>query len=384
MSALHALITATGLSQRAVATRIQISPAALCQIVNHDSWPRRNPDVVRSKLTDFLIQNGLDVQAVNDVLNPAITPTAATKTTEDELMLLRKQNLTPAAKKHFSLFSNPFTGDIQSAEELYQSSDVNYVRMAMYQAAKMGGFIAVTGESGSGKTTLRRDLLDRIQRERLPIVTIEPYVIAAEDNDVKGKTLKASHIAEAILAALAPLSGAKRSPEARFRQIHNLLKESSRAGNQHVIIIEEAHSLPIPTLKHLKRFFELEDGYKKLLSIVLIGQNELALKLSEQNLEVREVVQRCEIVTLDPLTQTGLVDYLQHRIKPTGRPLADIISTDGVDAIADRLTAAPARKGQISRSLLYPLAVGNLITGAMNLAADLGVPTVNADIVREV
>ncbi|MFP4733744.1 AAA family ATPase, partial [Pasteurella multocida] len=84
-------------------------------------------------------------------------------------------------------------------------------------------------------------------------------------------------------------------------QLHRVLKDSARAGNQHVLIIEEAHSLPVPTLKHLKRFFELEDGFKKLLSIVLVGQPELKLKLSERNFEVREVVQRCEIVTLEPL-----------------------------------------------------------------------------------
>jgi len=35
-------------------------------------------------------------------------------------------------------------------------------------------------------------------------------------------------------------------------------------------------------------------------------------------------------------------------------------------------------------SLLYPLAVGNLLTASMNLAARLGVPSVNADVVRGV
>jgi type II secretory pathway predicted ATPase ExeA len=34
-------------------------------------------------------------------------------------------------------------------------------------------------------------------------------------------------------------------------------------------------------------------------------------------------------------------------------------------------------------SLLYPLAVANLLAAAMNLAAELGAPTVTADIVKE-
>ncbi|HBU7864623.1 TPA: AAA family ATPase, partial [Escherichia coli] len=108
-------------------------------------------------------------------------------------------------------------------------------------------------------------------------------------------------IAEAIISTIAPLESIKRSQDARFRQLHRVLKDSSQAGFSHVLVIEEAHSLPIPTLKHLKRFFELESGFKKLLSIVLIGQPELADKLSERNMEVREVVQRCEVVELLPL-----------------------------------------------------------------------------------
>lgn len=370
------------ISQRNLAEKLNLSAATINNIVGKNLWPKKpaKSDLI-GKITILLTSIGISKSQLDTAFAIAVQPTTHIK---EEVMLLRKQTLGQQAKRHFNLFSNPFSQDIQSADELYLSPDVNYVRMAMYQTAKQGGFIAVCGESGAGKTTLRRDLLDRIQREKLPIIAIEPYVLATEDNDIKGKTLKAAHIAEAILHALAPLENAKRSPEGRFRQIHKLLQESSRAGNQHVLIIEEAHSLPLPTLKHLKRFFELEDGYKKLLSIVLIGQNELALKLSEQNQEVREVVQRCEIVTLDPLTTTGLTDYLNHRVKSVGRKLGDIIDESGITAIANRLTAAPSRKGQINRSLLYPLAVGNLLTGAMNLAAELGVPTINADVVREV
>lgn len=127
-------------------------------------------------------------------------------------------------------------------------------------------------------------------------MVIEPYVIAMEDNDQKGKTLKAMHIAEAILGYRRGCwKNPKRSSEARFRQLHRVLRDSRRTGRSHVLVIEEAHALPIPTLKHLKRFMELEDGFKKLLGIILIGQPELAMKLSEQSQEAREVVQRCHV-----------------------------------------------------------------------------------------
>lgn len=84
---------------------------------------------------------------------------------------------------------------------------------------------------------------------------------------------------------------------------------------------------PIPTLKHLKRFFELEDGFKKLISIVLIGQPELKLKLSERNTEVREVVQRYEVVELTPL-DAELENYVAFRLAKVGKKLSDIFEED--------------------------------------------------------
>lgn len=391
MSAIKQLLKQHDIAQSSLCKPLGVSTATVNLFVNHGQRPKKNPEQFQSKFIDLLQTKGIAADQIQQALktasstenDQALTLDAATPL-EEQLMLLRKQTLTPAAKKNFKLFKNIFTENIRSSNELFNNSDINYVRESMWQAAKgNSSFIAVVGQSGAGKTTLRRELIDRIEREREPVVVIEPYVLATEDNDIKGKTLKASHIAEAILAALAPSTNAKRSPEARFRQIHNLLKESSRAGHHHVLIIEEAHSLPIPTLKHLKRFIELENGFTPLLSIILIGQDELKVKLAENNQEVREVVQRCEIVTLEPFTQTTLVDYLQHRCKAADRKLSDFIDESGLDAICTKLTRNVGRKNQ-HESLLYPLAVGNLLTGALNIAADLGVPVVTGDLVMEV
>lgn len=371
------LLKTNGISQRKLSEHLGLSTASVNLILNHNQYPKApSKSIINEGISQFLAKHSIDL----DLLEP-LTITEDYNDKEDP-MLLRKQTLTDAARKQFKLFTNPFTSDIRSADELYQSNDTAYVRAAMHHTAKHGGFIAVTGESGAGKTTLKRDLIDRLKRENQSVITIEPYVLAAEDNDIKGKTLKAAHIAEAIFNALSPLEHIKRSPEARFRQVHNVLKESHKAGNSHVLIIEEAHSLPIPTLKHLKRFFELEDGYDKLLGIILIGQNELGLKLSEQNPAIREVVQRCEIVTLEPIAPAELSGYLAKRLsKQTS--LDSIIDESGIDAMVSRLVRTDS-KGRVMQSLLYPLAVGNLMTGAMNMAASLGVPTVTRDIIMNV
>lgn len=392
MSTLKQLLKQHNVAQSSLCKPLGVSTATVNLFVNHGQRPKKNPEQFQSLFIEILEAKGIAADQIQQALKTASNsdndqasdPLDAATPLEEQLMLLRKQTLTPEAKKHFRLFKNIFDEPIRNAAELFNNSDINYVRESMWQAAKgNSSFIAVVGQSGAGKTTLRRELNDRIERERQPTIVIDPYPQGMEDNDIKGKTLKASHIAEAILAALAPNTNAKRSPEARFRQIHNLLKESSRAGNHHVVIIEEAHSLPIPTLKHLKRFIELENGFTSLLSVILVGQDELKIKLAENNPEVREVVQRCEIVTLEPFTQTTLVDYLQHRCKAADRKLSDFIDESGLDAICTKLTRNVGRKNQ-HESLLYPLAVGNLITGAMNVAADLGVPVVTGDLVMEV
>ena len=298
-------------------------------------------------------------------------------------MLMSKQGLFPETKKHFQLMVNPFDG-VRSHEDVFLSSEIRYVREAVYHTARHGGFMAVVGESGSGKSTLRRDLIDRIGRENRAVIIMEPYVLGMEDNDKTGKTLKALHIAEAIKAAVAPSEPLMSSPEARFRQLHKVLRESCQVGNAHCLIIEEAHALPIPTIKHLKRFIELEDGFSKLLSIVLLGQPELKRKLSPTNPQVREVVQRCEVVELKPMNGS-LPDYVEHCFTRVNADVSKIITPDAIEAIRAKLTGPSSRSGaNDSLSLVYPLSVGNLITAAMNLAADIGAPQVTADIIAQV
>ena len=109
-------------------------------------------------------------------------------------MLLRRQGLFPAAKKHFGLFRDPFADDVQSHEDVFVSPDIRYVREAMFSVAKNHGFLAVVGESGSGKSTLREELLDRIEREGQGITVIEPYVLSSEDSDKKGKPMRARNV----------------------------------------------------------------------------------------------------------------------------------------------------------------------------------------------
>jgi len=385
MLALKNLLLSNGISQAQLARDLMVSPALIAQLLNHEKWPTSlDKNNLKGVITEVLANREIAVDAAMfEAVADSESAAFVTPNPESIDMLLRKQTLTPAARKHFALFRDPFNEDVNDAEDVFTSPDIRYVREYLWTTARHGGFVAVIGESGSGKTTLRRDLNDRIAREEAPVIVIEPYVLGMEDNDVRGKTLKASAIADSIILTLAPQETPRMSMEAKSRQLHRILKDSKRAGFNHCLIIEEAHGLPIATLKHLKRFFELEDGFKKLLSIVLIGQTELKIKLSERSPEVREVVQRCEVVEL-PSLDAQLDQYLAFKFQRIGKAVDEVLDKDALDGIRQRLIFTKSNKHtRESVSLMYPLMINNLMTASLNMAATLGLPKVNYDLIKE-
>ncbi len=389
MLKLNAALEALNITRQELAAHVGIGRSAMSVICNHGHWPAsRDKKELQQRITRLLQERGASAPTLASLFDPATNDKAphnekgSAESPKENDMLLRKQPLYPLTKKHFQLFADPF-GELTDAAQVYDTPDVRYVRAALAQTINSERFIAVCGESGAGKSTLRRDLLDRINRESLPIIVIEPYVLGLEDNDNKGKTLKATDIAAAIIRTVDPQARICQTAEARYAQLHRVLRESRRAGNRHVLIIEEADGLSIPTLKHLKRFYELEDGFNRLLSIVLIGQTELAQKLAENRSEVREVVQRIELITLDPM-DNHLEGYLQHRLQAAGKQLNDIIEPAAIDALRAKLTVPARDKASRAISLLYPLAIGNQLIAAMNMAADIGAPRVTSDVIKAV
>ncbi|MNP04242.1 hypothetical protein D3C76_961510 [compost metagenome] len=272
-------------------------------------------------------------------------------------------------------------GPLTCPEDVWVNPDIRYVREQMFHAARHDGFLVVVGESGAGKSTLRRDLVSRVRNEHHPVVVIEPSVISSEERDTQGKPLKMSHITEAIMTVLDPQQKRQASPELLAQQLKKTLMTSHEAGFRHCVLIEEAHSLPTSTLRHFKRLRELEDGYTKLVNVILIGQPELLVKLNERNHDVREVVQRMEVVELGPISRADLEQYLAFRLGRANKKLDEVIDAGGIQALIERLSMTGR---DASRSMLYPLAVGNLLTAAINLASQLGEPRVTADIVRGV
>jgi type II secretory pathway predicted ATPase ExeA len=146
-------------------------------------------------------------------------------------------------------------------------------------------------------------------------------------------------------------------------------------------MIEEAHDLSIQTLKYLKRFWEMEDGFKKLLAIVLIGQVEMKAKLDEsRNWEAREIIRRMEILELEPLDGKDIGEYLNLKFRRLNKERNSVFTDDACEALARKLQRQ-TRNG-IVYSVAYPLLINNWARKAMNLAASIKVKLVDADVVN--
>ncbi|RMF66570.1 MAG: type II secretory protein ExeA [Alphaproteobacteria bacterium] len=278
--------------------------------------------------------------------------------------------LTPTTMKHFKLFRNPFLDDVQEDRDVFLSQSHRYAHAAMIDAARNGGFVAVCGECGAGKSVMRRKLIADLNNEG------DVRVILPQTID-KGQ-LTSNHILDAIIMDLDPDAPIRRTREAKARQVQRMLLDSSRAGMRHVLVIEEAHDLSVPTMKQLKRLWEIEDGYRKVLGIVLVGQQELAARLNRQtHPEMREVILRCLIATLDPLSRDDCEGYVKLKFSRVGKDAGEVLADGYVDALMARLTT---RQGW---SAVYPLYINNLLAKAMNMAAQIGAPQVTPDIIEE-
>jgi type II secretory pathway predicted ATPase ExeA len=276
------------------------------------------------------------------------------------------------ALKHFKVFRNPFIDDIQKETDIYMSDEHRYIEMAMLDAAHHGGFLAVIGECGSGKSVMRRKVVGELKKDG-DVRVIFPQII--------DKTrMNASAVCDAIIMDLSEQKP-KMKLEQKTRQVYQLLLERSKEGYRSVLVIEEAHDLTVSTLKHLKRFYEFEDGFRKLLGIILIGQIELFKLLDEAtHVEMREVIRRIQIAEVKGLNG-NVKDYLALKFKRVGAKVEDIFTDDGIAALSGRMTKQDRNQKKLSHA--YPLVVNNYAARAMNRAYEMGEEKVTADVVNK-
>jgi type II secretory pathway predicted ATPase ExeA len=277
------------------------------------------------------------------------------------------------AMKYFKIFRNPFIDDIQKDSDIFMSDEHRYIEAAMLDAARHAGFLAVIGEVGSGKSVMRRRVVEQLKKDG-DVCVIFPQMI--DKNRVN-----AASICDAIVMDLSE-QRPRLKLEDKTRQVHKLLLERAKQGFRAVLIVEEAHDLHTSTLKYLKRFYELEDGYRKLLGIILVGQVELKNLFNEQaHIEMREVIRRIQTAEIKGLNG-NIKDYLALKFKRVGAKVDDIFEAGAFEALSRRLKTQDRQNRTISHA--YPLIVNNYAARAMNMAYETGEPKVTEAVITAI
>ncbi len=171
----------------------------------------------------------------------------------------------------------------------------------IYGIRERRGFMTVVGEVGTGKTTLLNAVLDQLdQKVRVAfifntcITFNEMLTLALRDLKLVGPEETVSKV-----EALSRLKGFA---------IHEL----SRAGNV-VLIVDEAQNLEPSAMENVRLLSNLETRKHKLIQIVLCGQPELDVKLSQP--ELRQLSQRISMRRyITPLCEEETYEYIQHRL----------------------------------------------------------------------
>jgi len=170
----------------------------------------------------------------------------------------------------------------------------------LYGIRERKGFICLTGEVGTGKTTVCRGLLRELG---------ESYHTALILNPVLTET----QILRAIVAEFG-VEGKARDRLGHLSLLNEFLLKVNSAGQDAVLIIDEAQDMSTSGLELVRLLSNLETDRQKLLQICLVGQPELRSKLAKPQL--RQLAQRITVrFHLEKMTPRETEAYLHHRLQ---------------------------------------------------------------------
>ena len=177
-----------------------------------------------------------------------------------------------------------------------------------YGVAARKGIMLVTGEIGTGKTTLCRRLVRELDGSNRFAIIFNPKCSDAQ-------------LLQMILQDLG-INPKQRNQFGYINALNHFLIEQYRAGNNVIILIDEAQHLSVNQLEQVRLLSNLETEKDKLLQILLIGQPELQQKL--QLPALRQLRQRITIhYELTALTAQDVGNYIRHRLEQAANPLAN-------------------------------------------------------------
>ncbi|MFZ5503348.1 MAG: ExeA family protein [Pseudomonadota bacterium] len=249
---------------------------------------------------------------------------------------------------HFGLSEPPFR--ITPVTEFFFSgaNRQEILDALIYSINEVEGITKVSGEVGSGKTMLCQMLLQKLPQHFEVIYLANPSMSREEMLYAIADGLKLSIDNERVGLIL--------------KNIENTLLEKAKQGKRVVVLVDEAHAMPVDTLEALRLLYNLQIGNSKLLQIALFGQPELDSKLEQPNM--RQLKDRIvHHFHIQPLSDNIIENYLMFRMRAAGYHGPNIFSADALKLIASASKGLMRRANVIADKAL----LAAFIEGAHNI-----------------
>jgi MSHA biogenesis protein MshM len=268
---------------------------------------------------------------------------------------------------HFGLNKPPFqiTPDLDFFFSGGRRGDI--LSALLHVAVHDEGIITLVAEVGSGKTLIARLMISRLGPEVSTVYLANPCFGRDE-----------------IIVAIARdlgVTGLSGGIEGKLAALQQELLRRHATGQRVLLVIDEAHAMPMESLEEVRFLSNLETGQHKLINIMLFGQPELDERLSNPRLrQVRDrVIHRFE---LKPLQADEANAYIEHRLRAAGWHGSQLISTNAlqhlvkssegrarrINLLADKALLAAYAQGKNSvENQHVNTAVRELPAGKMNI-----------------
>ncbi|MGH9435740.1 MAG: ExeA family protein [Terriglobia bacterium] len=222
--------------------------------------------------------------------------------------------------EYFGLERNPFSLTPDPRFLFLTERHREALAILIFAVLERKGFLVLTGKAGTGKTTLIRKLLLSIP------------AASAHFSLVIHPTLTASELLETVLMDFG-VREINASKAGRLSQLRELLLNADRAGKTCVLVIDEAHLLSPEAMEEIRLLSNFETTERKLLQIVLAGQEELSGVLNRESMAATR--QRIALrIHLEPLSPGDVVHYLRARWARASGKEPTPFGGDAVEAVA--------------------------------------------------
>jgi general secretion pathway protein A len=259
--------------------------------------------------------------------------------------------------EYFGLERNPFSLTPDPRFLFMTAKHREALASLMFAVVERKGFLVMTGEAGTGKTTLIRKLLLSIPST------------CAQFSMVIHPTLTISELLESVLMDF----GVKEIPSSKAGRLYllrEMLIDTNRDGKTCVLVVDEAHLLSSESMQEIRLLSNFETNERKLLQIILAGQNELGGILNLESLSATR--QRIALrMHLDPLDRNDVARYMRTRwTRASGKePLP--FGEDAIETIS-----------RFSRGI--PRVINALCDSALTNAYGMGVQQIGSKQIMEV